>query len=193
MIDPDRHEKWTLSVSDFCFKNDFLWEKDKYLNDKNKYLPFEKKSKSKWSCLFFEIAEMYSISYLRFIKIVEVNTVLIRSDIKKATIQNVLDATSVPPFCRLSVQKMFLDLINYNRKKYFYNLIFSYWVSCFTIFCITKTVSVKSITCPVNALSTTGMLTVFSIGLDTFWKVYCISYSWAFYRACGISHLVIHW
>lgn len=80
MIDPDRQEKLTLSVFDFCLKTVFL----------------------------------------RLINIAETNTMLMRSDIKKATIQNVLDVSSVvSTFRRLSVQKRFLDLINYNRKNIF--------------------------------------------------------------------------
>lgn len=41
---------------------------------------------------------------------------------------------------------------------------------CFTMFTITQTFSGKSVTLMVNAVFTARILTIFSIGLGTFWK-----------------------
>lgn len=58
-------------------------------------------------------------------------------------------------------------------------MVFTY----FTIFAITQTLSVESITCLVNALPTTRILTIVSIGMSTFWKIHFVIYSWVLYRA----------
>lgn len=59
----------------------------------------------------------------------------------------------------------------------------------FTMFTIAQTVSVESVTCPVNTFATARILTVFSIGLIAFWKEYCIMCNYS--RANGICYQVV--
>lgn len=65
-------------------------------------------------------------------------------------------------------------------------MVFTY----FTIFAITQTLSVESITCLVNALPTTRILTIVSIGMSTFWKIHFVTYSWVLFRAFEICCII---
>lgn len=108
---------------------------------------------------------------------------LVASDNENATIQNI---HSVPSFLRklgkLSVSVWIPnDHINYNfkiiisttnaSKLRFQSENYIWKCHWFTMFSITQTFSVESVTLMVNAVFTARILAIFSIGLETFWKI----------------------
>lgn len=149
--------------------------------------------KSKYKQLLYELdnfSKTHFISYRRLRNVAKRNMMLMTRDIRKTAIQNVQADTSVvkSTFRRYSVQKYFQALINYKRFFFiwFKPNVFTY----FTICAITQTLSVESITCLVNALPTTRILTIFSIGMSTFWKIHFGIYSWVLYRAFEICCII---
>lgn len=66
--------------------------------------------------------------------------------------------------------------VNYAFKNYIWKTQ-CHW---FTMFTITQTFSVESVTFMVNAVFTARILTIFSIGLETFWKKNCLWLSFTY-------------
>lgn len=117
---------------------------------------------------------------------------LVASDNENATIQNI---HSVPSFLRklgkLSVSVWIPnDHINYSfkiiisttnaSKLRFQSENYIWKCHWFTMFSITQTFSVESVTFMVNAVFTARILTIFSIGLETFWKKNCLWLSFTY-------------
>lgn len=128
----------------------------------------------------------YYSSYLRLINKAEINTMLMRSDIKKAAIQNVPDATSVfSTFRTQSVQTCSLALINYNRKHIFIIRFYRLYFIFYHIIHHKKSfrwIYHRSI---VQCKNTN----IFSIVMRTILKIYFINNNKVLYIADGICYL----
>lgn len=108
---------------------------------------------------------------------------LVASDNENATIQNIHSVASfLRKLGKLSVSVWIPnDHINYNfkfiisttnaSKLRFQSENYIWKCHWFTMFSITQTFSVESVTLMVNAVFTARILTIFSIGLETFWKI----------------------
>lgn len=109
---------------------------------------------------------------------VDINMTVVASDNENATIQNIqsvafslrkLSILSVPVWVKNNHHN-YNFLTNASKLRYQFES-YSLKCHCFTMFTITQTFSGKSVTLMVNAVFTARILTIFSIGVGTFWKM----------------------